>query len=171
MGRVFRDHRARAAFLRERLEPAAARLRGRPELAIFRTPIALLEPASMAVHVFPIDPELPPVGDATDRRRLIELLGARLPDVREGHFAIRDCRVEVANYARWPFTPRRSAWAAGARSTMNSVGRSEASRRCGGSRLTSARSFTPGMGRSRPTLGRPGRWNRVSATVTSQGAI
>ena len=102
MCRVFRDHRARAAFLRERLEPAAARLRGRPELAIFRTPIALLEPASMAVHVFPIDPELPAVGDATDRRRLIELLGARLPDVREGHFAIRDCRVEVANYARWP---------------------------------------------------------------------
>lgn len=102
IGRVFQDHMAGAAFLRDTLEPAAARLRGRPDLAIFRTPIALLEPLSMAVRVFPIDPELPAVGDATDPRRLIALLGARWPDVQEGHFTIRDCRVDVANYARWP---------------------------------------------------------------------
>ena len=102
IGRAFRDPVAGAAFLRDRLEPAAARLDGRADLAIFRTPIALIEPLSLAVHAFPIDPELPALGDATDRGRLIDLLGERVPDIREGHFTIRDSRIDVAHYGRSP---------------------------------------------------------------------
>ena len=102
IGRAFRDHAAGAAFLHDRLEATAARLDGRPELAIFRTPIALIVPLGLAVHGFPIDPELPAVSDATDRGRLIDLLGERVPDIREGHFTIRDLRVDVAHYGRSP---------------------------------------------------------------------
>ena len=102
IARIFPDHAVCAGFLRDTLEPAAARLHGRPELATFRTPIALLEPLRMAVHVFPIDPELSAVSDVTDRRRMIELFGERVPDMRAGDFTIRDCRIEVAHYGRSP---------------------------------------------------------------------
>ena len=102
LGRVFRDHTACAAFLRDRLEPAATRLDGHPQLALFRTPVALIEPLGMAVHAFPIHPELPALGDATDRGRLIDLVAERVPDIREGRFTIRDVRVEVAHIGRFP---------------------------------------------------------------------
>ena len=100
IGRVFQDRDASAVYLRDMLAPADERMRGREELAPFARPAALLEGLNMTVHVFPIDGELPTIGEATDRRRMIKILSATLPDALEGHFTIHDCRVELAHYGR-----------------------------------------------------------------------
>jgi thiamine kinase-like enzyme len=54
----------------------------------------------MVVHVFPIDGELPTLVGATDRRRMAEILGEVLADNQDTGFAVKDCHIDVVNYAR-----------------------------------------------------------------------
>jgi hypothetical protein len=66
--RVFPDQATCAAYMREKVAPLAARMRGRSEVAAFTAPAAVIEPLNMVVHVWPIDGELPSLVEATDRR-------------------------------------------------------------------------------------------------------
>jgi hypothetical protein len=86
--------------MRNTLAPVLARAQGRPELAPFAVAAAAIEPLNMVVHAFPIDGELPQLLDVTERERVMQLVSEALPDLREGRFALRDCRVELAHYGR-----------------------------------------------------------------------
>ena len=56
---VFPNQLACALYMRDKLAPLVELTRGRPDLAPFATPAAMIEPLNMALHVFPIDGELP----------------------------------------------------------------------------------------------------------------
>src|SRR5262249_38512123 len=55
VGRVFQSQLACAIYMRDRLAPLAALVRDREEFRPFATPVAILEPLSMVLHVYPID--------------------------------------------------------------------------------------------------------------------
>jgi ABC-type multidrug transport system fused ATPase/permease subunit len=98
-GRLCRDHAAARAFVRERLEPLARRVRGRDETAPFTVPVAALRALPMAVFAFPIDADLPTLLAATDARHMLEVF-RELSAERLGSFAIEACDVELAHYPR-----------------------------------------------------------------------
>ena len=99
-GRVFPDRTSCHAYMDEKLAPLARRIRGRPELAAFAAPAAVVEPLHMVVHVWPIDGELPTLVDATDRRRMLELFRGLLSGALDEPFAVEDCRIERVSYRR-----------------------------------------------------------------------
>jgi hypothetical protein len=96
-GRLFATGRSCAAFLQEQLVPLAAVAQEGAEAVPFATRVGNLAELNMAVHLFPVDPDLPTLIHATDRRRMKEALrltsGAEAVDVD-------DCRIEVAHYPR-----------------------------------------------------------------------
>jgi hypothetical protein len=96
MGRVFPDRTTSAAYMTDKLAPLAARMRGRPEVAAFAAPAALIEPLNMVVHVWPIDGELPTLVDATDRQRMIEIFRETL----ERDLLVDNCHIELVSYRR-----------------------------------------------------------------------
>lgn len=49
---------------------------------------------------FPLDPDLPSLIGATDRRGVAELLGAALQEKLGPNFAIRDCQVDLVDCGR-----------------------------------------------------------------------
>ncbi len=100
VGRVFGDQLACAVYLRDKLSPLAALMRGREEVAPFATPVAMVEPLNMVVHVFPIDGELPTLVGATDGKRMLDIFGETLPEALTDRFAPQSCRMSPANYAR-----------------------------------------------------------------------
>jgi hypothetical protein len=100
VGRVFRDQTAAAGYLRDKLAPLAERMRGRAEIAPFRTPVALIEPLNMVVYVFPIDGELPVLVDVTDPEKMRALLGEMLRDSLDSNLTVQDCLVELGHYGR-----------------------------------------------------------------------
>jgi thiamine kinase-like enzyme len=100
IGRMFQDRDACAGFMRNKLAPVAARMRGRRELAPFATAAALIESLNMVVHAFPIDGDLPVLVDVTDPDQVLALLSETLPEAREGGFVPRNCQVELAHYGR-----------------------------------------------------------------------
>jgi thiamine kinase-like enzyme len=100
VGRVFQDQLACAVYLRDRLAPLATLMRAHEEVAPFATPVAMIEPLNMLVHVFPIDGELPTLIGATDRQRMIEVFNETLPDALTDRFVAQECRVIPVNYAR-----------------------------------------------------------------------
>jgi hypothetical protein len=100
MGRVFPNQATCGAYMSDKLAPLAARMRGRPEVAAFAAPAALIEPLNMVVHVWPIDGELPTLVDATDRQRMIEVFRERLPETLGQEFVVDDCRIELVSYRR-----------------------------------------------------------------------
>jgi hypothetical protein len=100
MGRVFADGEAATRYMREKLAPLATRMRGRPEVAAFATPAALIEPLHAVVHVWPVDGELPTLVDATDRAHMMEVLRQELPRALGEPFAVRGCEVELVSYRR-----------------------------------------------------------------------
>jgi ABC-type multidrug transport system fused ATPase/permease subunit len=97
--RVFVDQAACESYLRDKLEPLAAQMRDRDEIAPFITPIAMLESLHLAVSVFPIDGELPMLVEATDRQRMLEIFQS-IPELAADGFAVEDCRVELGHYGR-----------------------------------------------------------------------
>jgi Phosphotransferase enzyme family len=99
-GRLFPDRGTCAAYMSEKLAPLVARIRGRPEVAAFAAPAAVIEPLNMVVHVWPIDGELPTLVEATDRGRMIEVLREALPKTLEQPFAVQDCQIELVSYRR-----------------------------------------------------------------------
>jgi ABC-type multidrug transport system fused ATPase/permease subunit len=98
--RIFRNQLACALYLRDKLAPLAALMRGRDEVAGFASPAALIEPLHMAVHTFPIDGELPTLIGATDRDRVAGMLSETLPEALDDSFEIDRCEVELVDYAR-----------------------------------------------------------------------
>jgi hypothetical protein len=100
MGRIFPNQSTCAAYMSDKLAPLAARMRGRPEVAAFAAPAALIEPLSMVVHVWPIDGELPTLVDATDRRRMIDVFREELPEALKQPFGVEDCQIELVSYRR-----------------------------------------------------------------------
>ena len=100
VARVFQNQLAGALYLRDKLAPLAALMHGRPEIAPFATPVAMIEPLDMVVYVFPIDGELPTLIGATDRQRMIEVFAETLPEALAGQLTIKDLRMVPVNYAR-----------------------------------------------------------------------
>lgn len=100
VGRLFRDQMSAAIFMRDRLQPVASLMRGRPELAPYAAPVAMIEPLTMVVHVFPIDGELTTLAAATDRSRVVEVFNEALPEAVDDRFTAQDCKIEIAQYAR-----------------------------------------------------------------------
>jgi hypothetical protein len=100
MGRVFRNQSTCGAYMSEKLTPLAERMRGRPEVAAFAAPAAMIDALNMVVHVWPVDGELPTLVDATDRRRMIDVFREELPKALKQPFAVDDCRVELVSYRR-----------------------------------------------------------------------
>jgi hypothetical protein len=99
-GRVFPDQSTCAVYMREKLAPLAARMRGRPEVAAFAAPAALIAPLNVVVHVWPIDGELPTLVEATDRERMLEIFRGILPEMLQQQFLVEDCRIELVSYRR-----------------------------------------------------------------------
>jgi hypothetical protein len=98
--RLFRHQLACATYLRDKLAPLAALMRGREEVASFTNSAALIEPLHMAVHAFPIDGEMPTLIGATDRDRVAGMLSDTLPEALDDSFEIDRCQVELVDYAR-----------------------------------------------------------------------
>ena len=99
-GRLFADRDACARYVEERLAPLAEAARGREELDLFATPVGVVEPLCMALQVFPVDGELPTLVEATDRRRMLGVLGQALPAAGGDGLVAEDCRVELGHYGR-----------------------------------------------------------------------
>lgn len=104
LGRLFPSHTEAEDYLRHRLAPLAAKLQGRPEIALFAAsplgPLALIEELAMAVSVFPIDGELPALIGATDRQRMIAFLRETLPLADNQRFMVEDCTIDAGHYGR-----------------------------------------------------------------------
>src|SRR5206468_9576663 len=75
---LFPSARSSRQHFETRLRPLAAAMRGRPEVAAFLVPSALLEPLSMAVTLFPIDADLPTLVEATEPTVMLEILRGAL---------------------------------------------------------------------------------------------
>jgi aminoglycoside phosphotransferase (APT) family kinase protein len=99
-GRVFPNQALCDAYVADRLWPAASRMNGREEIAAFARPAAVIEPLHMAIHVFPIDGDLPELQGATDRARLRAVFARTLPAAQARVFEVEDCRVELVDYGR-----------------------------------------------------------------------
>jgi ABC-type multidrug transport system fused ATPase/permease subunit len=99
LARLFPDHQACASYMRERIAHLAERIQGRDDITPFVTPAAVLEPLAMAVHVFPIDAELPLLIDATDRRHMTTVLNSVLAQ-SPWNVAVDQCKVELGHYGR-----------------------------------------------------------------------
>jgi ABC-type multidrug transport system fused ATPase/permease subunit len=100
VGMVFPSQLACALYMRDKLAPLVELMRGRPEIALFTTPAAIVEPLNMALHVFPIDGELPALVGATNPQHMRAILSETLPQAIDNTFAIEQCDVELVDYAR-----------------------------------------------------------------------
>jgi ABC-type multidrug transport system fused ATPase/permease subunit len=100
IGMVFQTQLLCALYMRDKLAPLVELIRGRPEIAPFAVPVAIVEPLNMALHVFPIDGELPTLVGATDMQRVRAVLSETLPQAIDNTFTIEQCEVELVNYAR-----------------------------------------------------------------------
>ena len=98
--RLFPSARSARQHFETRLRPLAAAMRGRPEVAAFLAPAALLEPLSMTVTLFPIDADLPTLVAATEPTVMLEILRGALERGNRAPFAPLRCRVDVAHYPR-----------------------------------------------------------------------
>jgi hypothetical protein len=78
------------------LEPLAAEVRGRPEVAGLARPTALLADLAMVVHAFPIDGDLPALVPASDAA----VMGPVLADALGDEAAAGGWRVETGHYGR-----------------------------------------------------------------------
>ena len=100
IGRIFPNRLACVNYIRDHLAPLAVMMQGRDEIAPFVTPVTTIEPLHIAVHVFPIDGELPTLVSATDPQRMLAIVREALPDARAGRVAIEACHVDVIVYRR-----------------------------------------------------------------------
>ena len=99
-GRLFADADACASFYDDRLQPVAGYAEGRPEIAGFDSPVAVFEGLQLAVHAYPIDPDLPSLIDATDPTCMIDIIGRLIPSSLDPELEVRGCRIAVAHYPR-----------------------------------------------------------------------
>lgn len=100
LARVFPEQRLAVAYAQEQLAPLAIEMEERPEIAAYRTPIAVAMPLNMAVQLFPIDADLPALIPATDRAQMCNVLAELLPTARDGRFLVESCTVVPGHYGR-----------------------------------------------------------------------
>jgi len=99
-GRLFANADACAAFYDDRLQPVVGIAEGRPEIAGFDSPVAVFKGLQLAVHAYPIDPDLPSLIDATDSQCMTDIIGRLVPSSLDPELEVRDCRITVAHYPR-----------------------------------------------------------------------
>jgi thiamine kinase-like enzyme len=100
IGMVFPTQLACALYVRDKLAPLVELMRDRPEIAPFTIPAAIVEPLNMALHVFPIDGELPALVGASNHQHMRAVLNETLPQALDNTLAIDTCDVELVDYAR-----------------------------------------------------------------------
>jgi len=100
LARIFPTLAAAEAYLHEKLQPLVVAMQGRPEIAPFAQPAALLPELNMVVHVFPLDGELPTLVSATDPAQMLHLFATALPVARDGQFTLETCQVALGHYGR-----------------------------------------------------------------------
>jgi ABC-type multidrug transport system ATPase subunit/thiamine kinase-like enzyme len=100
LARIFAEGDAAERYLHKRVLPLVSRLQGRPELALFTNPVALLDDLNMVVSPFPLDGELPALIDASDTEQMADLFRETLPDAVDGRFTVDACAVEAGHYGR-----------------------------------------------------------------------
>jgi len=98
--RLFPSARSSRIHFESCLTPLAVAMRGRDDVAPFATPVAVLEPLSMTVSLFPIDGDLPTLVGATDPATMLEILRDALAGANGRPFIPMRCRVDVAHYPR-----------------------------------------------------------------------
>jgi hypothetical protein len=99
-GRVLPSQLACADYTNTSLLPLVELMASREEIAPFDTPVTSIESLHMAVHVFPIDGELPTLLGATNRQRLVAILQEALSEAEQQPHPVEDCRVELVDYGR-----------------------------------------------------------------------
>jgi hypothetical protein len=95
-GRLFATAEA-AEEWRSHLDPLAAHLAGRDDLATLTWPTLLVRELRLVLHAFPLDPLLPGLAVATDPRAVVDKLGPLLTSAVPG-LVLQDCRTEVVRY-------------------------------------------------------------------------
>jgi hypothetical protein len=99
-GRLFPNQPACDAYIQERLWPLVAAMSGRAEIAPFAVPVGVIEDLHMAVHVWPLDGDIPSLMGATDSHRLVPILNEVLPALQGRPFTVTSCEVELVDYGR-----------------------------------------------------------------------
>ena len=99
--RLFPDAAMCQAFLKDALEPVAARMKGRPETKAFFSPVAMIEPLNMTLSIYPIDGLIPTLVDATDPAKMADLFAQTLPEAVAGTFAVQNVQQSLAHYGRY----------------------------------------------------------------------
>ncbi|MCB0098184.1 MAG: ABC transporter ATP-binding protein, partial [Caldilineaceae bacterium] len=80
LARIFATAEEAEIYVRQRLNPLVAQMRGRPEIVPFAHPVAFIDDLNMAVSVFPIDGELPALIASTDHQQMTEFFQKALGD-------------------------------------------------------------------------------------------
>jgi hypothetical protein len=99
-GRLFPNQPVCNAYIQERLWPLVADITGRDGSAPFAVPVATIEELHMAVHVWPLDGDLPSLMGATDPDRLVPILNEVLPALQGQPFTVTGCEVKLVDYGR-----------------------------------------------------------------------
>lgn len=98
--RLYPDSRRATEYEKTRLAPLAGQVSKRAELALFTTPVAVLQPLAMAVSAFPIDGELPSLAAATDPVVAGQALEQLLTASGRRDLRVVGCRPEPVHYNR-----------------------------------------------------------------------
>jgi hypothetical protein len=99
-GRLFSASRSCAAFVQDQLVPLAALADDRGETVPHTARIGMFPELNMAVHLFPLDPDLPTLIDATDAERMKGLLQLASWTETADELQVDECRIDVAHYPR-----------------------------------------------------------------------
>ena len=100
LARIFATAEEAEIYVRQRLSPLVAQMRGRPEIVPFAHPVAFIDDLNMAVSVFPIDGELPALIASTDHQQMTEFFQKALGDDGDMPMQIEDCTIEAGHYGR-----------------------------------------------------------------------
>ncbi|MEP6462641.1 MAG: ABC transporter transmembrane domain-containing protein [Frankiaceae bacterium] len=98
-GRVFPSAGGAEDWQQQRLMPLAERLGLRADLAAFGTVTDVIEDLRLALHAFPLDPDLPGLIDVTDPDDLARILGSTFAGIGAG-LSLVECQPHIVQYAR-----------------------------------------------------------------------
>ncbi|MEZ4661180.1 MAG: ABC transporter transmembrane domain-containing protein [Caldilineaceae bacterium] len=100
LARIFDAAEEAEIYVRQRLVPLVAQMRGRPEIAPFTHPVAFIDDLNMALSVFPIDGELPALIASTDHKQMTAFFQKTLADDGDTPMVVEDCTIEAGHYGR-----------------------------------------------------------------------
>lgn len=100
LGNLFHSAEAAQAHLAEKLSPLAMQMQNRQDVEPFVSPIALLDDLHMTLQLFPIDPELPGLIEATDPSYMAPLLQSALANYLGCTVEVDECQITLGHYGR-----------------------------------------------------------------------